>query len=36
MNIKFTFNGNGYVTGQSIPENTIVTDDVEVVINLEK
>ena len=36
MNVKFSFNGNGYVIGQSIPENTVITDDMELVITLGK
>lgn len=36
LNINYKLNGEGYVTEQSIPENTIVTQDMEIEIKLNK
>lgn len=34
MGVQYEFDGSGYVTGQSIPEGIIVTDDMTVMIQL--
>lgn len=34
VGVKYKLEGNGYVTSQSIPEGTVLTNDLEVVLTL--